>query len=155
MSLLHLLIAIPVAVLLHELAHGVMALATTRGKVLVVVGYGPAVSMSLGRLALRVSPLAASGCCVHRATRGSSDRALIAAAGPIASLLIAVLGWRTGQVIGDDHVFVAGFFTALGAASGVIALITALPVRYPAALAIGADASSDGLRVLRTFWARG
>jgi hypothetical protein len=154
MSLLHLLIAIPVAVLLHELAHGLMALATTRGRVLVVVGYGPAVSMTVGRLALRVSPLAASGCCVHRATRGASDRALIAAAGPIASLLVAVLGWRLGQTLGD-HVFVGGFFTALGAASGVIALITALPVRYPAALAIGSDASSDGLRVLRTIGARG
>lgn len=154
MSLFHLLVAIPAAVLLHELAHGLMALATTRGKVLVVVGYGPAVSMSLGRLAVRVSPLAASGCCVHRATRGSSDRALIAAAGPIASLLVAVIGWRAGQAIGDSHVFFGGFFTALGLASGAIAVITSVPVRYPEALAVGADSSSDGLTVLRTLRAR-
>src|SRR3954447_19266004 len=66
MSLLTLLIAIPLAVLGHELAHAGMALATTRGKVLVVVGYGPGVSLNFGRLALRLSPLAASGCCVHR-----------------------------------------------------------------------------------------
>src|SRR3954466_11134807 len=86
-SLLQLLIATPVAVLLHELAHAGMALALTRGKVLVVVGDGPGMKLRLGRLALHVSPLAASGCCVHRATRDSADRGIIAAAGPIASLL--------------------------------------------------------------------
>ena len=151
MSLLTLLIALPLAVLGHELAHAGMALATTRGKVLVIVGYGPGVSMSLGRLALRLSPFAASGCCFHRATRASSDRALIAAAGPIASLLIAVLGWRTGQAIGDEHVFLGGLCTSLGAVSGVMTLLTALPVRYPSSLAVGGSPDSDGLTVVKTL----
>src|SRR3954453_2507411 len=75
-SLLQLLIATPFAVLLHELAHAGMALALTRGKVLVVVGFGPAMKLHLGRLALHVSPLATSGCTVHRATRASGDRAI-------------------------------------------------------------------------------
>lgn len=148
-SLLQLLIATPVAVLLHELAHAGMALSLTRGRVLVVVGYGPGMKVSLGRLALHVSPLAASGCCVHRATRDSSDRAIIAAAGPVASVLVAVLGWRTGQAIGDG--FVAGLCAALGAASAAIALLTALPLRYPAAVAIGDDRDSDGMTVVRAL----
>src|SRR3954451_9036795 len=116
-SLLQLLIATPFAVLLHELAHAGMALALTRGKVLVVVGFGPAMKLHLGRLALHVSPLATSGCTVHRATRASGDRAIIAAAGPIASLLLAALGWRISQAISGSHLFVAGLFAALGAAS--------------------------------------
>ena len=148
-SLLQLLLATPIAVLIHELAHAGMALSLTRGRVLVVVGYGPGIKLSLGRLALHVSPLAAGGCCVHRATRDSADRAIIAAAGPIASLLVAVLGWRTGQAIGDG--FLAGFCAALGAASAAIALLTGLPLRYPAAVAIGDDRASDGMTVLRAL----
>jgi hypothetical protein len=151
MSVLTLLIALPLAVLGHELAHAGMALATTRGKVLVVVGYGPGLSFNFGRLALRLSPLAASGCCVHRATRESSDRALIAAAGPIASLLLAVLGLRAGQAINDAHVFLAGLCTSLGAVSTVITALTALPVRYPSALAIGDSRDSDGMTVVKTI----
>jgi hypothetical protein len=151
MSVLTLLIALPLAVLGHELAHAGMALATTRGKVLVVVGYGPGVSVTLGRLVMRLSPFAASGCCFHRATRESSDRALIAAAGPIASLLLAVLGWRTGQAIGAAHVLLAGLCTSLGAVSGAIALLTALPVRYPSAVAVGDSRDSDGMTVVKTL----
>jgi hypothetical protein len=151
MSVLTLLIALPLAVLGHELAHAAMALATTRGKVLVIVGYGPGVSLNFGRLAVRVSPLAASGCCVHRATRDSSDRGLIAAAGPVASVVLAVVGWRTGQAIGDAHVFLGGLCSALGATSTAIAVLTALPVRYPASLAIGDSRDSDGMTVVKTL----
>ena len=150
-SLLQLLIATPVAVLLHELAHGAMALALTRGKVLVVVGYGPGMKLHLGRLNLHVSLLAASGCTVHRATRDSGDRGIIAAAGPIASLLLAALGWRLSESLSASHLFVAGLFAALGAASLFIAVLTALPVRYPAALSAGADRESDGLTVLNAL----
>jgi hypothetical protein len=148
-SLLQLLIAVPVAVLLHELAHAGMALALTRGKVLVVVGYGPGMKLHLGRLALHVSPLAASGCTVHRATHESSDRAIIAAAGPVASLLLGVVGWRVSESLAGSHLFLAGLFAALGAASLFITALTAVPVRYPAAVAIGDDRDSDGLTVLR------
>lgn len=150
-SLLQLLIATPIAVLLHELAHAGMALALTRGKVLVVVGFGPAMKLHLGRLALRVSPLAASGCTVHRATHGSSDRAIIAAAGPIASLMLAVIGWRASEAISGSHLFLAGLLAALGAASLFITALTAVPVRYPAAVAIGDDRDSDGLTVVRAL----
>ena len=150
-SLLQLLIAIPVAVLLHELAHGGMALALTRGKVLVVVGYGPGMKLHIGRLALHVSPLAASGCCVHRATRESGDRAIIAAAGPVASLLLAVLGWRVSEARAGSHLFLAGLFAALGAAGAFITVLTALPMRYPSALAIGDDRDSDGMTVVRSL----
>jgi hypothetical protein len=150
-SLLQLVIATPIAVLLHELAHGAMALALTRGKVLVVVGYGPGMKLHLGRLNLHVSPLAASGCTVHRATRESGDRGIIAAAGPIASLLLAVLGWRVSEALAGSHLFVAGLFAALGAASLLITLLTALPLRYPAALSVGDDRDSDGMTVLRSI----
>ena len=150
-SLLQLLIATPLAVLLHELAHAGMALALTRGRVLVVVGYGRGVSLTLGRLSLRVSPLAASGCCVHRGTRDRSDRAVIAAAGPIASLMLAVFGWRLGETLAADQLFLAGLFSALGVASAFITLLTALPVRYPAALAVSDERDSDGLTVVRAL----
>jgi len=150
-SLLQLLIATPFAVLLHELAHAGMALALTRGKVLVVVGYGPAMKLHLGRLALHVSPLATSGCTVHRATRASADRAIIAAAGPVASLLLAVVGWRVSEALSGSHLFLAGLFAALGAASLFVTALTATPVRYPAAIAIGDGRDSDGLTVLRVL----
>jgi hypothetical protein len=150
-SVLQLVIATPLAVLLHELAHAGMALALTRGRVLVVVGYGRGVSLTLGRLSLRLSPLAASGCCVHRGTHASADRAVIAAAGPVSSLLVAVLGWRLGEALEADHLFLAGLASALGAASALITLLTALPVRYPAALAVSDERDSDGLAVLRAL----
>jgi hypothetical protein len=150
-SLLQLLIATPIAVLLHELAHAGMALALTRGKVLVVVGYGPGMKLHLGRLALHVSPLAASGCTVHRATQESTDRAIIAAAGPIASLLLGVVGWRASEALAGSNLFLAGLFAALGAASIFITALTAVPVRYPATIAIGDDRDSDGLTVLRAL----
>jgi hypothetical protein len=150
-SLLQLLLVTPIAVLCHELAHAGMALALTRGRVLVVVGYGPGLSLSLGRLSLRLSPLAASGCCVHLGTRERSDRAIIAAAGPIASLMLAVLGWRIGEALAGDHHFAAGLFAALGVASAAITLLTALPVRYPAALAVSDDRDSDGMTVVRAL----
>jgi hypothetical protein len=150
-SLLQLLIATPIAVLFHELAHAGMALALTRGRVLVVVGYGPGMKMQLGRLALHVSPLAASGCCVHRATRDSSDRGIIAAAGPIASLMLAVLGWRVSEALAGSHLFLAGLAAALGAAGLFVTLLTALPLRYPAAVAIGDDRDSDGMTVLKAL----
>jgi hypothetical protein len=150
-SLLQLVIATPIAILLHELAHGAMALVLTRGKVLVVVGYGPGMKLHLGRLNLHVSPLAASGCTVHRATRESSDRGIIAAAGPIASLMLAVVGWRVSEALAGSHLFVAGLLAALGAASLLITAITALPVRYPAALSVGDGRDSDGMTVLRSI----
>jgi len=150
-SLLQLLLAVPVAVLCHELAHAGMALALTRGKVLVVVGYGPGMHLRLGRLALHVSPLAASGCCVHRATRASGDRGIIAAAGPVASLLLAVVGWRASEALAESQLFVAGLLAALGAASAFIAVLTALPIRYPEPVAIGDDRDSDGLTVVKAL----
>jgi hypothetical protein len=150
-SLLQLLLATPLAVLLHELAHAGMALALTRGRVLVVVGYGRGVSLTLGRLSLRLSPLAASGCCVHRGTRERADRAVIAAAGPVASLLFAVVGWRLGEAFATSHPFLAGLAAALGLASALITLLTALPVRYPAALAVSDERESDGLTVVRAL----
>src|SRR5687767_4001372 len=153
-SLLQLLLVTPIAVLLHELAHAGMALSLTRGRVLVVVGYGPGMKLNVGRLALHVSPLAASGCCVHRATRASGDRGIIAAAGPVASLLVAALGWRLGEVVAGGDGFAAGLCTALGIASAAIALITALPLRYPAAIAVGDDRDSDGMTVLRALRGR-
>src|SRR3954462_1544701 len=150
-SLLQLLIATPVAVLLHELAHGAMALALTRGQVLVVVGYGPGMKLHLGRLNLHGSPLAASGCTVHRPPRESSDRGIIAAAGPIASLMLAVVGWRVSEALAGSHLFLAGLFAALGAATLLITALTALPLRYPAAVSIGDGRASDGLTALRAL----
>jgi hypothetical protein len=147
-SLLQLAIATPIVVLLHELAHGAMALALTRGKVLVVVGYGPGMKLHMGRLNLHVSPLAASGCTVHRATRESSDRGIIAAAGPIASLMMAAIGWRVSEALAGSHLFLAGMFAALGAAGLFITVLTAMPVRYPAGLSIGDSRDSDGMTVL-------
>lgn len=150
-SLLQLLIATPVAVLLHELAHAGMALALTRGKVLVVVGYGPGMKLHMGRLALHVSPLAASGCTVHRACRESADRAIIAVAGPVTSLLLAVVGWRIAEALAGSHLFLAGLFAALGAASLFITVLTAIPVRYPSGLSVGDGRDSDGLTVLQAL----
>jgi hypothetical protein len=150
--MLQIVLVAPLVLLLHELAHAAMALSLTRGKVLVVVGYGPALSLTVGRLAVRLSPLAASGCCVHRKTRAAGDEALIAAAGPVASLLVAVLGWRISEAIGSG--FAGGLVAAAGLVSAAVTLVTALPVSYPRALAVGDDPASDGLHVLRALLRR-
>jgi membrane-associated protease RseP (regulator of RpoE activity) len=83
-----------IAMLAHELAHAAFALAVTRGEVLVNVGVGPGAVVRIGRLALRICavPLV-GGYCRHDAAERRGDTALIAAAGPVASLFLAAAAW--------------------------------------------------------------
>lgn len=140
--LLYLLLVPVVAIVWHEAAHAAIALAFTRAPVTLQVGFGPSVATQLGRLRLQLAPILLGGYCSTSAWLRRGDSALVAAAGPISSAFLAAVAWRLrhyGTFVGEVAVASAG-----------MALLTAVPMRYPAVLAGGGD--SDGLTVLRALF---
>jgi len=86
------LLAGPIVLLLHELGHAVAALALTRGPVVVQTGRRAFVTPRLGRLTLALGPGGLhAGACWHLAPSSRPAEAAIAAAGPLASLLLATV----------------------------------------------------------------
>src|SRR4051795_12948928 len=83
-----------ITILWHELAHAVFALALTPREVTLTVGFGPSIGVRIGRRALRFAPLLFGGYCAYAGTDRPSDRALIAAAGPVSSVFLAALAWH-------------------------------------------------------------
>jgi hypothetical protein len=117
------------ATLLHELGHGVAALRAVTGHVIVRVGGDPAATLRLGRLGrlvVALGPLvAAGGDCLHRPPAGARDAARIAAGGPVASLLGAVVAAAARAVLDGSPRLAAG---ALALACAVAFLTSAAPV---------------------------
>ena len=86
------LLAGPIVLLLHELGHALAALALTRGPVVVQTGRRAFVTPRLGRLTLALGPGGLqAGACWHLAPDSRPAEAAIAAAGPLASLLLAAV----------------------------------------------------------------
>jgi hypothetical protein len=118
----------PILVTIHELGHGLAALAVTDGEV----------SIRLRTLGL------AGGFATYDSSRlrRASSEALIAAAGPAASLVAAVVLWYAWLGTNDGSVILAA-----GAAGATFQFVaTAIPVHYGAGL--GGPAESDG----RVIW---
>lgn len=138
---------IPLLVLSHELGHAGAALLLTRGAVGVVVGRPDRPTFTLGRVVFALSLWADSGFCVHEhpPRRARRSLMLILAAGPLASLALAIglSAWAL-QVLPSSstlaHVLITG---ASGAWWGL--LVTALPLNYSASVGGG---ESDG----RSLW---
>jgi hypothetical protein len=144
------LFAPAVAVLWHEAAHAAFALALTRGTVTLVVGLGPSVPLRLGRLTLRIAPLPLGGLCRYDSTERPGDRALIAAAGPVASVFLAALAWSLAPRF-TPVTSLVWLAQSVAVTSGIGAVLTMLPLRYsPAAFPGGGE--SDGLVVLRALF---
>jgi hypothetical protein len=147
-------IALPISVLAHELAHATFALALTRGPVAVVTNGAAAIDVRAGRLYMRIGllTLLGGGVCAHEDPPRQSDRALIAAAGPVMSLLIAATALTFTTPPGVPKTFGEGLAAQLCIVNAFSFLMTALPLRYPSGLAHTGD--SDGLVVLRAVWPR-
>jgi len=141
----------PVLVLLHELAHAVVALRLTTGKVKVSSSPGEDGMALVGdRLELELSPwiLLGLGRCTIDADALKTPRAeaWVAAAGPAASLLGAIALAAVATSMGGA----AAEGTIMGAAgSGVAFIMTAMPVAYGRGL--GGVTDSDGRVVWRVL----
>ena len=145
MELVILIVAPPaIAILWHETAHALFALAVTRGTVTLRVGFGPSVRIGLGRLRLRVAPILVGGICTHEGANRRGDRALIAAAGPVSSAFLAVLALGLSADLVSHHA-AALLAQSVATASALCAAFTAIPMRY------SAQAESDGMAVLRAL----
>jgi hypothetical protein len=139
-----------VAILWHEAAHAIFALAVSRERVHFQVGFGPARGFTIGRLTVRIGPILTGGFCAYDDVPRRGDRALVAAAGPVSSVLLAALAWNLRQAGHPTDPSLALLLGQLAVASAGMALITAIPIRYPARLARGGE--SDGLVVLRALF---
>jgi hypothetical protein len=131
-------------VMLHELGHAAAALLLTSGRVAVGVGGDrDELVLTAGRLELGLTPAVAPGgeCRVDDGTlRVPKAEAWVAAAGPVASLAIAV-GLSSAAL---EH---GGIVLAAGAGVAWLqALLTALPLRYGAGVGPG---ESDGRAIWR------
>jgi hypothetical protein len=146
-TLLLLLLAPAIAILWHEAAHALFALALTRHEVKLVVGFGPSTGVRLGRLELRLGPLLLGGYCAYAGANRPGDRALIAAAGPVSSAFLAALAWNLRhQLATASHHSIARVCGQVAVCSAVGAVLTALPVRCPG------GSESDGLAVTRALF---
>jgi hypothetical protein len=120
----------PVVVLLHELGHAAAALHATRGEVRVVVGSEGGMRVKLERLELRLWPIPVAlpvGMCEYEPATLSRPRAeaWIALAGPMASLLWAVLLARLASAASGGVAAGGGGAAACGAAGAATATAAA------------------------------
>ncbi len=124
------LLALPTfGILAHELGHAAVALRLTSGPVQVLVGrQSGLVRLSVGRLrvSIHLEPARGvgwSGLCVYKSSGVPNDELLITAAGPIASLLWAVLCTLSLAIWGPDLQTVGRIALAIGVVEGVIAFV--------------------------------
>jgi hypothetical protein len=133
-------------VILHELGHAMAALLLTSGRVAVGVGGNrDQLVLTAGRLDLALSPAIAPGgeCVVDDGRlRVPKAEAWVAAAGPVASLCLAIV--LSLAALGDG-----GLVLATGAwVAWLQTLLTGLPLRYGAGVGPG---ESDGRAVWRVL----
>jgi hypothetical protein len=140
-----------IALLWHESAHAVFALAVTRGPVLLQAGFGPTLSARIGRLTLKIGPLLVGGVCVHEGAERRGDRALVAAAGPVSSAFLAALAWNLRSGLHGADPFFVYLLGDLAVMSVAMVIVTALPIRYPGGPLMHAG-ESDGLTILRALF---
>jgi peptidase M50-like protein len=141
----------PLLVSAHEAAHALTALEVTTGRVAVIVGGGPnAIEFERGRWVFQLTPWAiAGGQCMYEpeTLRSPRDEARIAAAGPLASLAIALV-LAVIAVTAKPFAATLAVVLMLGGTSAFVQfLLSALPLRYGAGLT--AEGDSDGLAVWR------
>jgi hypothetical protein len=144
------LLAGPLVLFLHELGHGLAALALTRGPVVVQTGRRAFATPRLGRLTLALGPGGLqAGACWHLDPQSRPAEAAIAAAGPLASLLLAVVAGVVCVRL-DPHRALELLLAALAALGALDALGNLWPALHPARRTVtGAPQASDGLIVAR------
>lgn len=151
--LLPFLVLEPLIVLVHELGHALAVLAVTPYDTVVQIGlWNPWISLRLGRLDIRWSAWGPLARCTYPAEIAPRQEAMVAMAGPIASLLlvapfalVAVLLWGSA-----DKLAVTMSLAALS--SLLVAISNAIPVKeapdwVPNALVGEPGQASDGYTV--------
>jgi hypothetical protein len=138
----------------HEPGHALVALAFG-GRSDVAVGREPRpLGLRLGRLTVRIRPLngwrrmwygTAPSEVPHATT---AQVALVAAAGPLVTLTLAVTYAFAAAAIGG---FLRWFFVFLAAGAASTFVVTALPMRYGRSFEPYAGRESDGYRVRRAL----
>jgi hypothetical protein len=116
----------PILALVHELGHGAAALALLPGRVTVAIGRTPPlVTCNAQRMTIAFHPVAPfwrnSATCAWDGTASPTQAALIASAGPAASLLTCIVAWSALLLVGPsllrDLLWVMAF-VSLGSALG-------------------------------------
>jgi len=140
------LVVSPLVTLAHELAHALVAATVSARPVLVRVGAEPAlVRSTLGRLRFRLNPWRGWVGLASWEEQGVSVwRAIgVSAAGPLASLLLAVALALAAMAL-------SGFAAEMAGTAGLYAFIgfvlTGFPWRYPSWWSVYGGQESDGLR---------
>jgi hypothetical protein len=123
----------PFEILVHELAHAVVALLVSRGPVDVVVGKDPGpLRFRIGRLTVSWNPFPTrdrwwAGVCRYHRSADPVRRALVVAAGPagdlVSAIVLALLARRYGPVIP----YVGAALLAAAAFAAACALFNFLP----------------------------
>ena len=147
---LAILLAGPLVMLIHELGHAVAALVLTRGPVVVQTGRRAFLTPRIGRLTLAIGPGGLqAGACWHRAPDTQGREAVIAAAGPIASLALATIAGCACLALDPSRT--AGLALAAIAVLGILdAIGNLIPLLHPARRTVtGAPQESDGRIVAR------
>jgi hypothetical protein len=127
----------------HEAGHALFALALTRGPVAVVVGWGPGLRLRIGRVAVCAGIVPCGGSCRHEEPRRARHTALIAAAGPLSSLLLGALAWRAYGSLDGTPRQAAAWFTIVNVGDG---LVSAIPFYYTV------RSVTDGMAIVRALW---
>lgn len=150
-------IAVPLLTLAHELGHAVAAVATGGGTVVVHMGADPPlIRLSVGRIAVRLSPKGCTARCDVDPALRRGRLLLVALAGPGASVLLAVALAILAVALSNEG-SVAPFWIAVlaAAASLVLGLANAIPFRRLPSWWPGASSTepgpSDGLLALRAL----
>jgi Zn-dependent protease len=144
------LLAGPLVLLVHELGHAAAALALTRGPVVVQTGRRAWVTPQVGRLTLALGPGGLqAGACWHLAPRTPRAEAIIAASGPLASVVTCAAAGTACLALHPPRT--AGLLlAALAILAAFDAVGNLLPILHPARRTVtGAPQESDGRIVAR------
>lgn len=143
----------PPLALVHELGHGAAALALLPGRVAVAIGRRPPlVVRRVRRMTIALHPVAPfwrnNATCAWEGRPSTTEAALIASAGPGASLLTSIIAWSAVLLVGGpglprDVLWVAAF-VSLGSAIGNLVPFTFSDAR-------GAPRRSDGAIIVAAF----
>lgn len=140
---------LPFLVLLHELAHAIVALMVTTDNVTIILGDGSRWKHAIGRVTISASPFSGwVGFCRYEGQMTPSQSAMTSLAGPAASLLVCLSAVAVLTSADEWAAFVL-WGVVFGTATSF--LVTIIPIRYPSWMGAYAGMASDGHRVVQSL----
>jgi len=147
------LIVLPLMTLVHELSHALAALAFTGREVTLRLGNGERqLTSRWNRLQLCIGWATGFIGTFHYTDEGITPYRNLAIhlAGPLASLLLALLGWGITS-LQEIPLWLARAGNTMAIAACIQALVTIFPMRYPRWVPGYGGKSSDGWRALQAL----